>query len=536
MDLFAFNQVADPTKVKVGKKERAEREMKLLESIVGRVVLLLLVASARAKNEMDTSVEKLFDESGSTNQGDSIVGGDDAEIELVTAANDVVAGNVTAERPKRHRRKGPVVTDASEREGGDLADSTTGAVFTPLMFVIFLDYSHHSSTHASRAEVASIIRSAALSSDSDYVGIVRLDVMGSSRILRKELSMGSREELIDHLAPLVLLSQIRSMDYHYLFMEFIVGTARQACLNVKVRMRTEYYLSVRRRLELECVNQANLLKVRDDEVEKLKAQLLLKETKATKAARLCAQVSSAVATEKMHVDEIEALKQWNVTLENVKMHVLKTTCSGLQMACHLEDKFYLYLLTTISGQRWLLSHDPKLIIVKCLNSSKCLMALGAAISRAIKHGMHIRLATRIDHDKEDASVEDIMSLLHLESPLVDAPGMSDLHPEVELLWLPIHRSNDQVVLGETSLSFANLTSMADTFDLVSALIEATTALPTTFAFASSIPLITIEDYEIAGADGWEDPHENVQGNVASFPIINFEKEGLDTTLEHDLSS
>nr|GEV34572.1 reverse transcriptase domain-containing protein [Tanacetum cinerariifolium] len=300
------------------------------------------------------------------------------------------------------------------------------------------DYSHHSSTHASRAEVASIIRSAALSSDSDYVGIVRLDVMGSARIPRKELSMGSRE-----------------------------------------------------------------------------AQLLLKETKATKAARLCPQVSSAMATEKMHVDEIEALKHWNVTREckgslDGKVMELDSLVSAKDL--ELEDLNVIMspLKSQNDGlvdQSWLLSHDPKLKLVKCLNSSKCLMALGAAISRAIKHAMHIGLATRIDHDKEDASVEDIMSLLHLEGPLVDAPGMSDLHPEVELLWLPIHRSNYQVVLGETSLSFAVSVShshakqiRADIAAKRSALmasIEATTALPTTFASASSIPPITIEDYEIA---------------------------------------
>ncbi|GKG50255.1 hypothetical protein Tco_0521355, partial [Tanacetum coccineum] len=55
---------------------------------------------------------------------------------------------------------------------------------------------------------------------------------------------------------------------------------------------------------------------------------------------------------------------------------------------------------------------------------------------------------------KDASVADIMDLIRLESPLVDAPGMSDLQPNVEQLTLLIHRPEDQVVLDETSLSFS----------------------------------------------------------------------------------
>ncbi|GKE21988.1 hypothetical protein Tco_1433500, partial [Tanacetum coccineum] len=47
-----------------------------------------------------------------------------------------------------------------------------------------------------------------------------------------------------------------------------------------------------------------------------------------------------------------------------------------------------------------------------------------------------------------------MNLLRQEGPLADAPGMGDLQPDIEQLSVPIHRSEDQVVLEETSLSFA----------------------------------------------------------------------------------
>ncbi|GJY64624.1 hypothetical protein Tco_0466084 [Tanacetum coccineum] len=496
--------------------------------------------------------------------------------------------------------------------------------------------------------------------------IVRPDVAGPSFSIKQDLSMGSRglnietlhqvfvpqwnvlnnsllddsdvsREFIDHLAPPVLFSQIRKMDYHHLFTEFNMGTARQACLSAEVKMRTEYCLSERRRLESECEKKSDLLKAKDNEIENLKAQLLLKEAEAAEAARLRIQRNVALEDEKDSLNgkitELQssvsakdlALKDFDVTVSSLKsqndglvdqVHALETTCSSLrdqvsgyehlkeqieefqdaqmnivteklvkldadllEMALHLKEKFYRHLLTTISGRRWLLTHGLKLAVVKCLNSPEYLTALGAAISRAIEKGMQSGLSAGIDHGKEersltdvaaynpaaeadfnsalqrlrevdypllaelkshkDASVEDIMNLLRLEGPLANAPGMSDLQSDIDHLMLPIHRSKDQVVLGETSLSFAlcvthsrverirenvaaqrsalidvwaplvdplsadNLMGAAGTSGSVPTTIATTIALSTTFVSTRSIPPITVDDYEITGTDDQE---------------------------------
>ncbi|GKE79291.1 hypothetical protein Tco_1545411, partial [Tanacetum coccineum] len=230
-------------------------------------------------------------------------------------------------------------------------------------FVISSDSSYHSSTNASGAEDNSIIRSAvilpvmtkafiathvasipstpapepstkvvtpvyaSMFHDSDSMRTVRLDAVGSSQALGKELSIRSREvdseslyevfvprwnilndslldhldasrEFIDHLAPPVLFLQIHDMDYEELFIEFSVGTARQACLSAEVKMRTEYCLSERRRLESECEKQAGLFKARDDEIEGLKVQLLLKDAEAAEAIRLRIEISKFEVVEK----------------------------------------------------------------------------------------------------------------------------------------------------------------------------------------------------------------------------------------------
>ncbi|GJU50161.1 hypothetical protein Tco_1219716 [Tanacetum coccineum] len=578
LDLFAFIQVADPTKVNVVERERAEGEAKLLDSNIGRVVPLLPVAPARAESELEASVDKLFDEGGSTEHGDSAVGGGhDADIELVMAIEIVAV--VTAKRPRIPRKKSPAVTDASSsshppkklrgdygtssgaanggklsfvlkellvssilnvevgveavptlplvtssisttprREHGNPIDSITGFNLHTIgafeRFVISSNSSHHSSTHASEAEVDSIIKfvvplpmmteavvtshaaidppipvpemgtkitspvHASMFHDSDSTETVRADAAGPSYSAKQDLLMGSQElnaktlhQFIGHLAPPALFSQIREMDYHHLFMEFNIRTAHQACLNVEAR---------------------------DDDVENLKVQLLLKETKPAGAARLRAQQRNvALENEKDSLDgkvtELQSLvsakdlelKDLNVVVSSLKSQndglvdqVAKLDADLLEMALHLEEKFYPHLVTTMYGRRWLLTSGIKLVVVKCLNSPEYLTALGSAVSRAIEKGMQNGLSADIDHEKagrsladvvaynpaakadynfalqrlrvvdfpllaklsshKDVSAADIMDLFCLESSLADAPGMIDLQPDVEQLTLPIH--------------------------------------------------------------------------------------------------
>nr|GEW71040.1 hypothetical protein [Tanacetum cinerariifolium] len=311
MDLSAFIHVVDPTKVKVIERERVEGEKKLLESIIGRVVPLLPVSPACFESKLEASVENLCDEDGSVDQGDSAAGGGhDAEIELATVAEDVVA--VTAERPRRQRKKRPAVTDASgsshppKKLRGRVMELLVGLLLAPfitssipttqsvrvVITLILLSGPISATLVRPKAMTKAVITSHAV--NVPFISVPKTGIkITSPNVLNDSLldDYDVSREFINHLAPLALFSHIHKMDYHHLFTEFNVGTARQACLNAEAR---------------------------DDDIENLKAQLLQKEAKTTKAIRLRAQVSVVEATEKMHVDEINALKQRNVALENEK--------------------------------------------------------------------------------------------------------------------------------------------------------------------------------------------------------------------------
>nr|GEU46944.1 sugar carrier protein A [Tanacetum cinerariifolium] len=71
----------------------------------------------------------------------------------------------------------------------------------------------------------------------------------------------------------------------------------------------------------------------------------------------------------------------------------------LEMAAHLDEEFYPHFLTTISGQRWILTHRLKLILLKCLQSSESLQALRKAIGCTVNKGIQGGLKARVDHGK-----------------------------------------------------------------------------------------------------------------------------------------
>ncbi|GKD69653.1 hypothetical protein Tco_1323743 [Tanacetum coccineum] len=508
MDLFAFIHAADPTKVRIVERGRAEGEVKLLDSTVGRVVLLLPVNPAHAKSKLEASVDKLFDEGGSAKQGHFAVGGGhDAEIEL--DVEDTAAENVAVERLKCLRKKRAAATDARgsshppkklRGDHGTSSGAATGgkspfvirellassvlnvefgvaAVTTlPLVtssvsttpecevdhptnsmtganlrtmgldkrFVIPSDSSHHSSTNAPKAEVDSIIRSvvppsiiteavvtftttgipsvsipdtsakinspihASMFHDSGSVGTVKPDVAGPSHLSGKELSMGSREVDSENLHEIFIPHWNISNDTLLDDLEFNIGTARQACLNAEAR---------------------------DVEIENLKAQLLLKETEAAEAAHLRGQVFAAEATKRIHADEIKALKQRNVALENEKNSLggkvvklqtsvstkdlelkdLNAALSSLQSQNdRLVDQHLMKRLEEFQDAQLKIVNDKVakldvdlLVLIKCLNSSEYLTALRAAFSHAIEKGMHSGLVAGIVHIKEGKNLADV---------------------------------------------------------------------------------------------------------------------------------
>ncbi|GJS85258.1 hypothetical protein Tco_0751799 [Tanacetum coccineum] len=210
-------------------------------------------------------------------------------------------------------------------------------------------------------------------------------------------------------------------------------------------MCAEYNIKEKRRLRSAVDEKDELLKVREKEIKNLKAQLLLKEAKATEAIHLRTEASMFEAIEKSLQVEVEALKEHNTTLEkkknelDVKVHsailrekvTVYEDCMGqlerfqdekmkvvndkfdklyidfFEMTLYLEEMFCPHLLTTIAGCMWLLTYGMELAVAKCLNSSEYLFVLGMAIGTSIEKGMQDGLAAGITHGKEGRVLADV---------------------------------------------------------------------------------------------------------------------------------
>nr|GEY75695.1 hypothetical protein [Tanacetum cinerariifolium] len=117
MDLLSFIRTADPTKVRIGERERDEDEPKLLETTIGRIVLLLPVAPDRSSGELKASVDKIFDEersSGQADQGDSASGGHGVGVQLVDVSVETVVEDVAPAELQRQKKRKTKVVDAGE--------------------------------------------------------------------------------------------------------------------------------------------------------------------------------------------------------------------------------------------------------------------------------------------------------------------------------------------------------------------------------------------------------------------------------------
>ncbi|GJY92378.1 hypothetical protein Tco_0508160 [Tanacetum coccineum] len=160
--------------------------------------------------------------------------------------------------------------------------------------------------------------------------------------------------------------------------------------------------------------------------------------------------------------------------------------------------------------------------------------------RAVNKGMHDGLVAGIEHGKagralsdKDASIADIMDSLRLEGP-----DTGELQPSYEQLMLPIHRTKDNVVLGENSLSFY-LEVIHNRIQRIMGDVEARrlslsdAMVPLIEPLSSknllvSVPLLSVADYEVV--------HVGPQVEDPSSGGIVFEKEELETSPESAMGS
>ncbi|GKC90422.1 hypothetical protein Tco_1151071 [Tanacetum coccineum] len=163
----------------------------------------------------------------------------------------------------------------------------------------------------------------------------------------------------------------------------------------------------------------------------------------------------------------------------------------LEMAAHLGEEFYPCFLTAIFGRQWILTHGLKLVLLKCLQSSEYLQALGQAIGCAINKG-----------------IRDGLSWESWDGPIRRRMMWS-------LVKLPYHflfklfTLESKGLIGEASTSAAPATA------------EPITTLSIIFSSFGVVPPFSVSDYQVSDPE----PHNKDP------PATTFEEKELDTIPE-----
>ncbi|GJX84941.1 hypothetical protein Tco_0335715, partial [Tanacetum coccineum] len=535
MDLFAFINHADPTKVQIGEREVREEEGDHVVQIGGIDIMAddeaqAIVAGKPKKVRKKRKVadgasgfslppQKLRKDYGTPGDvGASTIGKSLAALQgLLDSSTLSVEVGVTAIATIPFVTSS--VTPTPKREDGRHANSITRTNLrnqpAAERFVVLSDSSHHSSTNAADDEVTFIARSSippppiltmavettviadATSSPvpkagtepvphsifRDYAstGEANQDVAGPSHPAGTELSTNlffvsqdvDSETLhqiyipkwnvtkdfaldepdlcrgvINHLSPLDLFSQLRSMDYEQLFVEFNVGAARQTCLSFEVRLRLEHELreaeaveAIRLRGQIATIEAAEAawldlsnLQLSYDELSIKASSLEFEKDKlvdqVSKLEGTCSELHDEVSGYKLFKKQIKAVHDVQVKVLSDRVAELDANLIG--MAVHLDKEFYPHFLTTIAGQRWILNRGLGLMgwLVASIDHGKAGRGLTdvAAYDPSVEanylsvmsalRAMNFPILSQLESHK-DANIADIMGLLHLEGSAAD---------------------------------------------------------------------------------------------------------------------
>ncbi|GJV35363.1 hypothetical protein Tco_1407840 [Tanacetum coccineum] len=395
-----------------------------------------------------------------------------------------------------------------------------------------------------------------------------------SFVEEKDSLLKARDEEIKSLKAQLLVKEAEAAEAIHLRAEASKFEVVEKSLQDEIKSLKERNTALEKEkgvLDVRVADLAATVKVREQEAADSDAMVT---TVKLQNDRLADQVreletSSAGLQEKVAVYEncmsqLEKFQDEQMAVVHEKFN--KLDADFIETCLHLEERFYPHLLTTIAGRRWLLTYGMKLVVFKCLNSPEYLSALGATINKAIEKGMQDGLAAGITHGQEevqnvnfsllaelqsnkDASVETVMDLLCLDEALAERLGLNDSQPHVDQLMVHVYHSPDPTVIGARALSLSlgvshgrvqrirenianNRSALRDVFvsfseplsvvalegtgDTSSVAPGTTTALSMTLVSASTITLISMDDYEIT--------HANAQGNAGAdvdpFPNVD----------------
>nr|GEY37026.1 hypothetical protein [Tanacetum cinerariifolium] len=355
MDLFAFIYHSYPTKIRIGERELAECEVKLLKMTEGRIVPLSPPVT-NAPEDSGDSIDKLFDDA---DQEYSVERGDDV-------LEETIAKDASESLAALHG----VVLEGSVIPNG-VTEPLIAASVALVSDVRPLDFI----SSAADALVVTVAVTTTVVADIFAVsGLKARDASNDLENIRDSTSAGGANEDATNISKLNKPSTSVNSFYasqsldtetmHHIYVPRWKVTNDSiledpyVCLGAEVRMWAEHTLERKGELEDKFTEHTVRLSERNAKIAHLKSLLSLKESEAAEAIHLHVQLTTVKAADAAKDSELKDLKEKNFflkgeremecmeALQDEQAKILGDRVAELdawlsEMAIHLEENFIL---------------------------------------------------------------------------------------------------------------------------------------------------------------------------------------------------
>nr|GEX58704.1 ankyrin repeat-containing protein [Tanacetum cinerariifolium] len=456
IDLFAFICHSDPTKVRIGDRDLAEREVKLLKITEARTVSLDPPVTTALEDSSD-SIDKLFDDA---NQEHSVERGNDVlEENIAKDASESLLLNTSG---KSLAALHGMVPEGSGIPSGvtkpliaasvppmsdvgplDFVSEPNMRTYPPhVRYVVSSNGSHHSGSYYEAtsfvrslivdAPVVKVVVTTTIAADiGAFSGLKSRDVSKDLENIRDSASAGGANADATNILKLNKPSTSSDSFFASQSLDTEIMHRIYVYLGAEVRMRAEHTLERKGELEDKCAEQTMILSGRDAEIAHLKSLLSLKESESAEAIRLRGQLTTVEAADAAKDSELKDLKEKNFVLEGDReMLFAKLTfyLSDLQLS---RDELNSQVASLESERGGLISQKSSMesaFELFCTRmeatqdeqtkvlGSRVVKLDGTAVSCAVNKGIQDGLRVRVDHVKAERG----LSVVESYDPSVEA--------------------------------------------------------------------------------------------------------------------
>ncbi|GJW06595.1 hypothetical protein Tco_1569018 [Tanacetum coccineum] len=596
MDIFAFIHTPNPTKVKIIERERIEDEPRLMGLIVivrggvggsggGGVwggVRFGVVVPERGENELEASVDRMFDEDDSgtqMEQGNSAIGGggQGVNIQPVIEVVDATAEDVAPAQPRRQKKRKTIVTDTGGpshppkklKEDHEtlnrpsVAGKSWSAVQRLLVGAVL--NAEVRGANVMEAEVDSLVRSTVplMTTVTTVIPPVYSAAITKEKTVKPSLfgagssSAGGTDPTSGGFSGRVgsdfLVGGIRTvidsdsdLQKVYITQWNVTNGSRLDYGCVCREMVNEFdppkfFASVGGMEHDQLFIEFNVGAARQMSLSAEEAHMLLKEAEAAEAIRLRAKVSNFKTLEKSLRDEVNALNERNTILEKERntldvksqhdnlgdpVHELQVSSSKIQ------EKLSNYENLTKRLEEFQDAH------LKVVNDK-----FNKLYADFVEMALHLeeKFYTQISSLPSPAvaaigkaiakGIQDGLSAGITHETLAERLGLSESQPHVDQLMVHIHQSLDKTVVGASALSLPldvsdarvrkireNIASHRSV--LYNVFVPLAEPFFTTVVTGITVAPIFVDDYEVTGTNDQAVTNENVaDGNANPFPNV-----------------